>query len=92
NKDKFIRETEGAESDVMLNETAKRYLSAYQKQHGKVPKSVELKPLLAILQKEKLALYEQYKTAKAEQSELMKLHMNLQKILDKEQKQQEVDR
>lgn len=92
NKDKFIRETDGAESDVMLHEAAKRFLSAYQKQHGKVPKSAELKPLIATLQKEKTALYEQYKTAKAEQSELMKLHMNLQKILGKEQKQQEVDR
>lgn len=92
NKDKFIRETEGAESDVMLHETAKRYLFAYQKEHGKVPKSAELKPLITALQKEKSTLYEQYKTAKSEQSELMKLHMNLQKILGKEQKQQEVDR
>lgn len=92
NKDKFIRETDGAESDVMLHETAKRYLSAYQKENGKVPKSAELKPLLAALQKEKSALYEQYKVAKAEQMELAKLHMNLQKILGKEQKQQEVDR
>lgn len=94
NKDKFIRETPSAESDVMLHETAKRYLSAYQKEHGKVPKSAELKPLLAALQKEKSALYEQYKKAKAEQSELMKLHINLQKILGKDRKQQEqeVDR
>lgn len=92
NKDKFIRETDGAESDVMLHEAAKRYLSAYKKEHGTVPKSAELKPLLAALQKEKSALYEQYKKAKAEQGELMKLHMNLQKILGKEQKQQEVDR
>lgn len=94
NKDKFIRETEGAESYVMLHETAKRYLSAYKKEQGKVPKSAELKPLLATLRKEKLTLYEQYKTAKAEQSELMKLHINLQKILGKERKQQEqeVDR
>ncbi len=94
NKDKFIQETDGAESDVMLHETAKRYLSAYQKEHGKVPKSAELKPLLATLQKEKSALYEQYKTAKAEQMELAKLHMNLQKILGKgsKQQEQEVDR
>lgn len=94
NKDKFIREIANAESDVMLHETAKRYLSAYQKEHGKVPKSAELKPLLAALQKEKSALYEQYKTAKGEQNELMKLHINLQKILGKDRKQQEqeVDR
>ena len=94
NKDKFIRETEGAEGDVMLHETAKRYLSAYQKEHGKVPKSAELKPLLADLQKEKSTLYEQYKKTKAEQSELMKLHINLQKILVTERKkqEQEVDR
>lgn len=76
----------------MLHETAKHYLSAYKKEHGIVPKSSELKPLLATLQKEKTALYEKYKIAKAEQIELMKLHMNLQKILGKEQKQQEVDR
>ena len=57
-----------------------------------MPKSAELKPLITALQKEKSTLYEQYKTAKSEQSELMKLHMNLQKILGKEQKQQEVDR
>lgn len=94
NKDKFIRETEGAESDVMLHETAKRYLSAYKKEHGEVPKSAELKPLLATLQKEKSTLYEQYQKAKAEQGELMKLHMNLQKILgkDRNQQEQEVDR
>lgn len=94
NKDKFIRETPSAESDVMLHETAKRYLSAYQKEHGKVTKSAELKPLLAALQKEKSTLYEQYKKAKSEQSELMKLHINLQKILGKDRKQQEqeVDR
>lgn len=94
NKDKFIRETPSAESDVMLHETAKRYLSTYQKEHGKVMKSAELKPLLANFQKEKSALYEQYKKAKAEQSELMKLHINLQKILGKDRKQQEqeVDR
>lgn len=92
NKDKFIRETLSAESDVMLHETAKRYLSAYQKEHGKVPKSAELKPLLAALPKEKSALYEQYKKAKSEQSVLMKLHINLQKILGKERKEQEVDR
>lgn len=92
NKDKFIRETDGAESDVMLHETAKRYLSAYKKEHGTVPKSADLKPLLTTLQKEKSALYEQYKTAKTEQMELAKLHTNLQKILGKEQKQQEVDR
>lgn len=89
NKDKFIRETEGAESDVMLHETAKRYLSAYKKEHGTVPKSAELKPLLAALQKEKSALYEQYKKAKDEQVELMKLHINLQKILGKDRNQQE---
>lgn len=89
NKDKFIRETEGAESNVMLHETAKRYLSVYQKEHDKVPKSAELKPLIAALQKEKSTLYEQYKAAKAEQGELMKLHMNLQKILGTERKKQE---
>ena len=89
NKDKFIRETDSAESDVMLHETAKRYLSAYKKEHGTVPKSVELKPLLATLQNEKSTLYEQYKKAKAEQGELMKLHINLQKILGKERNQQE---
>ena len=78
----------------MLHETAKRYLSVYQKEHGKVPKSVELKPMIAALQKEKATLYEQYKKAKAEQSELMKLHINLQKILGTERKkqEQEVDR
>ena len=91
NKDKFIRETEGAESDIMLHETAKRYLAAYQKEHEKVPKSAELKPLIVALQKEKSTLYEQYKAAKAEQSELMKLHMNLQKILGTERKKYRFD-
>lgn len=94
NKDKFIRETEGAESNIMLHEAAKRYLSAYKKEHGNVPKSAELKPMIAELQKQKSTLYEQYKKAKTEQNELMKLHSNLQKILGKERKQQEqeVDR
>lgn len=94
NKDKFIRETQGAEGNIMLHEAAKRYLSAYKKEHGKVPKLAELKPMIEELQKEKSALYEKYKTAKAERNELLKLHSNLQEILGKEYKQQkwEVER
>ncbi|OOB79454.1 MAG: hypothetical protein BEN18_03875 [Epulopiscium sp. Nuni2H_MBin001] len=60
-KDKFIRENYGAEGQVMLHETSKKYLNAYKKEHGAVPSSKEIKAILEGLQTNKAIKYEEYK-------------------------------
>ena len=84
NKDKFIRETDNAESDVMLHETAKRYLNSYKKDNGNVPSTKEIKALLSQLQAEKSSQYEKYKTIKSKQWELSRLNTNLQQMIKRE--------
>ncbi|MFI3238623.1 MAG: relaxase/mobilization nuclease domain-containing protein [Lachnospiraceae bacterium] len=83
NKDKFIRDNAGAESDIMLHETAKRYLKSYKNKYGNVPNSKEVKEKLQALEQKKSKQYEEYKQIKGEQSEMMKLQSNLQKMIGK---------
>ncbi|OOO00288.1 MAG: hypothetical protein ATN35_08095 [Epulopiscium sp. Nele67-Bin004] len=88
NKDKFIRENYGAEGQVMLHETSKKYLNTYKKEHGSVPSSKEIKAILEGLQTNKAIKYEEYKNIKAERDEITRLHVNLQKIISPPNKQQ----
>ena len=88
NQDKYLREHSHIESDVILHEAAKRFLNKYGKENktNKLKMKVvneELEKLQPILTKE----YAQYNKIKIEQKELAILHMNLQKILNKDMKQ-----
>ena len=90
NKDKFIRDNAGAESNVMLHETAKRYLKSYKKEYGTLPNSKEVKAILEDLGVKKSKEYEDYRKIKQEQSELITLQSNLRKMMGKEKEREEV--